>query len=58
MPTEQGLKTLNDIKAKWFPNGYRSHSKGGKDYRFSRKGQAEFKKAARLQAIKHKEFLA
>ena len=58
MPTEQGLKTLNDLKAKWFPNGYRSHPQGGKDFRFSRKGQAEFKKAARLQAIKHKEILA
>ncbi len=58
MPTEQGLKTLNEIKAKWFPNGYRSQSQGGKDYRFSRKGQAEFKRAARLQLIKHKEAIA
>lgn len=57
MPTEQGLKTLDEIKAKWFPNGYRPQPQGGKDFRFSRKGQAEFKKAARLQAIKHKEIL-
>lgn len=58
MPTEQGLKTLNDIKTKWFPNGYRAKSQGGKDYRFSRKGQAEFKKAAKIQAIKHREAIA
>ncbi|MEZ8102208.1 hypothetical protein [Vibrio bivalvicida] len=58
MPTEQGLKIINDIKAKWFPNGYRPHPKGGTDYRFSRKGQAEFKKAAKIQAIKHRETIA
>ncbi|MCG9608654.1 hypothetical protein L1D41_03035 [Vibrio harveyi] len=58
MPTEQGLKTLDEIKAKWFPKGYRTKPQGGKDYRFSRKGQAEFKKAAQLQAIKHRQTIS
>ncbi|NOH55872.1 hypothetical protein F0266_23385 [Vibrio coralliilyticus] len=49
MPTENGLAILASIKAKHFPEGYQAHAKGGKDYRFSRKGQAEFKRAARLQ---------
>lgn len=45
-PTETGLKILDDIKAKYFPNGFSaSHRQGAQDYRFSRKGQAEFKRA-------------
>jgi len=58
MPTAKGLEILNNLKAKHFPNGYQAHPKGGTDYRFSRKGQAEFKRAARMQAIKHREVLA
>ncbi|WP_159739242.1 hypothetical protein [Vibrio atypicus] len=58
MPTERGLEILNSLKAKHFPNGYQAHSASGKDYRFSRKGQAEFKRAAKLQALKHREILA
>ncbi len=58
MPTVKGLEILESLKAKHFPNGYRSQLQGGKDYRFSRKGQAEFKKAAKIQAIKHREVIA
>ena len=58
MPTVKGLEILESLKAKHFPNGYRSQPQGGKDYRFSRKGQTEFKRAARLQLIKHKEVIA
>ncbi|ERB62593.1 MULTISPECIES: hypothetical protein [Vibrio] len=49
MPTVNGLAILESIKAKHFPDGYQAHTQSGKDYRFSRKGQAEFKRAARLQ---------
>ncbi len=56
--TEKGLAILEDIKAKHFPNGYQHHAQGGKDYRFSRKGQAEFKRAAKLQAIKHRQVIS
>ncbi|WP_394126955.1 hypothetical protein [Vibrio hepatarius] len=58
MSTEFGLQTIEKIKTQYFPNGYRQHASGGKDYRFSRRGQAEFKKAAKLQAIKHRELIA
>lgn len=49
MPTANGIAILEEIKAKHFPDGYQAHAQSGKDYRFSRKGQAEFKRAARLQ---------
>ncbi|WP_099609067.1 hypothetical protein [Vibrio coralliilyticus] len=49
MATNKGLAILESIKAKHFPDGYQAHVQSGKDYRFSRKGQAEFKRAARLQ---------
>ncbi|NOI30547.1 hypothetical protein [Vibrio coralliilyticus] len=49
MATNKGLAILESIKAKHFPDGYQAHTQSGKDYRFSRKGQAEFKRAARLQ---------
>ncbi|CAK1753476.1 conserved hypothetical protein [Vibrio crassostreae] len=55
MPTAKGLEILDNLKAKHFPNGYSSKSKSGKDYRFSRKGQMEYKRAARLQVLKHRE---
>ncbi|AYC07030.1 hypothetical protein [Vibrio cholerae] len=54
MATETGLKILNDIKAKYFPNGFSgSQHQGAQDYRYSRKGQAEFKRAhvARLAKL-------
>ncbi|WP_180958471.1 hypothetical protein [Vibrio sp. vnigr-6D03] len=57
MPTTKGLETLERLKAEHFPQGFRSKRQGGKDYRFSRKGQAEFKRAAQLQAIKHREVI-
>ncbi|WP_167335773.1 hypothetical protein ABF162_13830 [Vibrio coralliilyticus] len=57
MATNKGLAILESIKAKHFPEGYQAQAKGGKDYRFSRKGQAEFKRAARLQAIRHREVI-
>ncbi|NOI58293.1 hypothetical protein [Vibrio coralliilyticus] len=49
MATNKGLAILESIKTKHFPEGYQAHTQSGKDYRFSRKGQAEFKRAARLQ---------
>ncbi|HDY8229151.1 TPA: hypothetical protein RQL15_003714 [Vibrio vulnificus] len=51
--TERGLEILESIKAKHFPNGYRNHAQGGRDYRHSRKGQTEFKRAfqQRLQRL-------
>ncbi|AIW20149.1 hypothetical protein F0267_10800 [Vibrio coralliilyticus] len=49
MATSKGIAILEGIKAKHFPDGYQAHTQSGKDYRFSRKGQAEFKRAARLQ---------
>ncbi|ARC91210.1 hypothetical protein B6A42_02305 [Vibrio coralliilyticus] len=49
MATSKGLAILEGIKTKHFPDGYQAHAQSGKDYRFSRKGQAEFKRAARLQ---------
>lgn len=58
MPTEKGLAILEKLKSKHFPNGYQHHAQGGKDYRFSRKGQAEFKRAAKLQAIKHRQVIS
>ncbi|WP_204244212.1 hypothetical protein [Vibrio nigripulchritudo] len=57
MPTAKGLSILNDLKTKHFPDGYKKRAQSGKDYRFSRKGQAEFKRAAKLQAIKHREVI-
>lgn len=57
MPTEKGLQILESIKAKHFPSFGQRKAQGGKDYRFSRKGQAEFKRAARLQLIRHKEIV-
>ncbi|MFV8407605.1 hypothetical protein ACNO6G_21105 [Vibrio harveyi] len=57
MPTEKGIETIEDIKAKYFPNFGKPKPRSGQDYRFSRKGQAEFKKAAKLQAIKHRELI-
>lgn len=55
MPTVKGLEILDNLKAKHFPNGYSSKSKTGKDYRFSRKGQMEYKRAVMLKAMKHSE---
>jgi len=49
MPTEKGLQCLSDIKNKYFPEFGQRKSTSGKDYRFSRKGQAEFKRAAKLR---------
>ncbi|NOJ20034.1 hypothetical protein [Vibrio jasicida] len=57
-PTVKGLAILEGIKEKHFPEFGKTKSRGGKDYRFSRKGQAEYKRAARLQVIKHREFIA
>ncbi|UTZ31730.1 hypothetical protein HB762_10160 [Vibrio campbellii] len=58
MPTEKGLQILESIKAEHFPLFGQRKAQGGKDYRFSRRGQAEFKRAAKLQAIKHREVLS
>lgn len=57
MPTAKGLEIIASIKAEHFPCGGRAPHKGGKDYRFSRKGQAEYKRAIRLQAIKYRELI-
>lgn len=58
MPTEKGIETIEGIKAKYFPNFGKPKPRSGQDYRFSRKGQSEYKRAARLQAIKHKELIS
>ncbi|ELZ1193143.1 hypothetical protein [Vibrio cholerae] len=50
MMTEKGLAILDGIKAKHFPNGYREHKQGGQDFRFSRRGQIEMKRAAQARA--------
>lgn len=58
MPTDKGLEIIESLKAKYFPSGYRPKPPSGKDYRFSRKGQMEYKRAARLQALKHREAIS
>ncbi len=57
MATAKGLEILDSFKAKHFPDGYRSSPQSGKDYRYSQKGQAELRRAAKLQAMKHRESL-
>lgn len=47
--TEKGLSILEGIKAKHFPNGYRQNKQGGKDYRFSHRGQVEMKRGAQMR---------
>ncbi|EOV0103230.1 hypothetical protein ACOIV3_001871 [Vibrio vulnificus] len=47
-PTDTGLNILENLKQKYFPNGYQCKKSGCKDYRFSRKGQAEFKRGHQL----------
>lgn len=58
MPTTKGIEIIEGLKTKYFSGGYRSKPQGGKDYRFSQKGQAELRRAAKLQAIRHRELLA
>ncbi|MEZ8064845.1 MULTISPECIES: hypothetical protein [Vibrio] len=58
MPTTKGLEILANLKAKHFPNGYSSKQRGGKDYRFSSKGQAEYKRALKLQIIRLREVVS
>ncbi|ODS09807.1 hypothetical protein RJD39_12735 [Vibrio scophthalmi] len=57
MPTENGLSILESIKAKHFPNGYRPHKQGGKDFRFSRRGQIEMKRGAQARMQRLSEAL-
>ncbi len=48
-PTQTGLTILESIKDKYFPKGYSDKPlTSGKDYRFSRRGQAEFKRGYEL----------
>jgi hypothetical protein len=49
MPTETGLKCISELKAKYFPNFGQEKSTTCKDYRFSRKGQVEYKRGAMLR---------
>lgn len=48
MPTSKGLAILESIKQKHFPDGYKKHSEGCKDYRFTAKGQAEYRRGFQL----------
>ncbi|EHV9835925.1 hypothetical protein K1B31_002765 [Vibrio vulnificus] len=49
-PTEKGLSILDSIKTKYFPDGYSSKpTLSGQDYRFSRRGQVEFKRGHQLR---------
>ncbi|WP_167515595.1 hypothetical protein [Vibrio taketomensis] len=50
--TDQGLAILESIKAKYFPNGYRPHKEGCEDYRYSRRGQIEIKRALQARALR------
>jgi hypothetical protein len=48
-PTQTGLSILESIKEKYFPKGYSDKPlNSGKDYRFSRRGQAEFRRGHEL----------
>ncbi|MDA0146046.1 hypothetical protein L0990_01470 [Vibrio kanaloae] len=58
MPTAKGLEIIASLKAKHFPNGYSSKQRGGKDYRFSSKGQAEYKRALKLQVMRLREVVS
>ncbi len=49
MPTEKGLQIIESIKAKHFPSFGQRKVRGGKDYRFSRKGQVEYKRGVMLR---------
>ncbi|MEH0713176.1 hypothetical protein [Vibrio owensii] len=48
MPTAKGLSILESIKAKHFPSGYKHRSNGCSDYRFTAKGQAEYRRGFQL----------
>ncbi|NLS13349.1 hypothetical protein HGP28_10640 [Vibrio sp. SM6] len=48
-PTETGLSIIDSIKRRYFPNGYQSKPRsGGVDYRFTPKGQAEYRRGFKL----------
>ncbi|WP_038883730.1 hypothetical protein [Vibrio rotiferianus] len=53
-PTEFGCNTIDSIKHKYFPNFGKSDKPltTGKDYRFSRRGQAEYKRGHQLVAMR------
>ncbi|NAW57789.1 MULTISPECIES: hypothetical protein [unclassified Vibrio] len=53
-PTPFGLSTLEKIKQEHFPNMGKGdkHLSTGKDYRFSRRGQAEFRRAFEVQKMR------
>ncbi|WP_175422444.1 hypothetical protein RJD39_11035 [Vibrio scophthalmi] len=57
MMSEKGLSILEGIKAQHFPNGYRQHKQGGKDFRFSRRGQIEMKRGAQARMQRLSEAL-
>ncbi|NUW69565.1 hypothetical protein [Vibrio coralliilyticus] len=57
MPTTKGLAIIASIKAKHFPHFGKRRAQGGIDYRFTRKGQREYRQAMKQKILHHAAML-